>query len=300
MKKFAFLVSLLVITSLSFSQLATNKHATHISNKIKKKHKSKSLNTYIIDSSYRFNWVNSSWNLASKSNYTYDNTHSEIASTTSNFSNNKFSLSDKITYNNDPIIGSDTLDYEYSWDTISKNWNQTQKYEFAYCKDLATIDNDSLEIDYTFSNNTWVNSLKYTYTYDQYGLDSVDVDYSWNGTTWNETNRYFTIGHAYTINGDDSLIVFSKWDYINKKQVLSDKQEYFYDANNTLTSIVYSVWDINSKKWIYDSKVDYTYDANDNEIQRLYSNWNTTNSTWENNYKIVNYFSLEKAGIKSP
>ncbi len=130
-----------------------------------------------------------------------------------------------------------------------------------YFKDGNAIVGENFSVEYRsdgqiksllllyLSNGLWINSRRYTYSYDP--------------------------------NGNEISEVKEKWDTTSSSWIYDTKDDYVYDANHNIVVNIYSKW--NSGSWLNYSKTEWAYDSNNNKLWKVYFRWNS--GAWENSSK---------------
>jgi len=149
---------------------------------------------------------------------------------------------ENVTYNPEGLVEIETYK---EWTGTS--YENDKKNVFTY----GVNQKPNQKVFYLWSNNQWIESETYQYTYN---TDNLLTEYITSGDrrvfTYNTNNK---IIFTETFNWDDNTNDYS--------QNASVKNEYIYDNNeNIATSILYVKNENN--EWVIEGKTEYTYDNN--------------------------------------
>ena len=144
----------------------------------------------------------------------------------------------------------------YNWDNGSTTWKKYVEYKLQY-----TYDVDGKMLNYVQSvksaTDTWVNLLKYDYTYNSSGQLVLKRNYAWDAdnSMWNVGGKR---EYTYDSKGNNILEIVYDWDKASESWKPNTKYEMTYSQHGKLhTEIVSLLSNVNS--WIEISKSTYYY-----------------------------------------
>jgi hypothetical protein len=129
-----------------------------------------------LETSYVLN--NSVWSYNSKESYLYDSNNQLLSDTTYTYSSNSWTYLRKENYTYDSNANLITK-IKYQWDETNLAWTTSSKYEFSYTNSLLNS-----TTAYLWSNNSWTNLDKESYSYDTNANLTEYISQSWTGTAW--------------------------------------------------------------------------------------------------------------------
>jgi hypothetical protein len=199
------------------------------------------------------------------------------------------SFSKSLQWNWDTIIIHDTLNYlcretrtfdnhGYVVTHCHDAWNGTNWSK--YCRDSLSYDaNGNLFSDFwqrwNGINNTWVNDIINTYSYNSSGQVLTNVFQEWHSNV--QINLRIS---TYTYDANGNLLNYFYQEYHTSVLTNMLKETYTYDGNgNNLTYLTES-WQNNI--WTYDSRLTNTYDSNNHLLTKLREG--RQNNSWANEY----------------
>jgi len=127
------------------------------------------------------------------------------------------------------------------------------------------------ETNQRWNGSAWVNSWKYSNTYDENNNQTEFLWQDWNGSAWVDA---FKLSYTYDGNNNQTVFLWQTWN--GSAWVNNFNESYTYDENNNLSQYLYQTW--NGSAWVNSERGPYTYDVNNNLIERFIQSWN--GSAW--------------------
>lgn len=262
---------------------------------------------------------NSIWHKNVKTTYNYDSNGNLILETSQYQHNEVWTNKSKInyTYNNH-----NNLDYYISsnWTAVTSTWWQSKKSEYIYNnskKDTNSDDLISFINLYSYSSNTWNNTNRYAYLYNEFNkITSISYErwvaaktLGWNTDSkteyvYNENNKLAEYTDYYAVSG--TLKQFYKTNYTYDENInvnLSTEFKYKNEAwvnNNRVTNLVYDTnysTDDLLTKHVFDNMVELEY------MLLSWDNEEWSNNTWNKDggvsvtYQEINILNLYTSNI---
>ncbi|MFY9153197.1 MAG: T9SS type A sorting domain-containing protein [Prolixibacteraceae bacterium] len=191
---------------------------------------------------------------------------------------------------------------------------------FSFCFSLHSYSqNYKSMIMENWSNDNWVNSMRYTNTFDNNGNILTSEMDMWNDTTkvWdkqtltnNTLNANGTVKTAITQSWDIddtwSDIQKSEFTYDDSKNVLTQKIQINFGGwmdysetintynNGKIQSRTSRSLDFLSGQMVNSFQVTYTYNADGTENQEIFKQWNENLVAWENSSRSTNAYNSSK------
>jgi hypothetical protein len=132
----------------------------------------------------------------------------------------------------------------------------------------------------TWDGSNWVDSVKYTLTYDGNNNMSEELKQSWDGSNWKIRTKI-----TYTYDGNNNLIEMLYQYKMGSNWYTTDKRKFKYDGNNNLIEKLRQDGGVDVFPWQDDERDIFTYDGNNNRIEWLFQDWDHTDSNWVNENK---------------
>ena len=121
--------------------------------------------------------------------------------------------------------------------------------------------------DWNDSANSWQNSWKPFFEYDNFGRITTITEFIWDNNN-HAFKNFDKMQYQYNTDGDLSRYIRQEWDASN--QVWSNDQKSDYQYNNRLlVEKDVSQWDNNTAAWELNYKYEYTYDSNGNLVSKI-------------------------------
>lgn len=149
--------------------------------------------------------------------------------------------------------------YDYA-NAPNENWSNSSRYEYSYAP------GEKIEIQQTYVNPAWINSNKYTHTFNSMGLSEEILSEMWNST-------------------------IQDWDTNFK-----EKDVFYYNNSGQLTEHVYMSSYI---QWFNVFRETYTYDPYGELTQTNEYDWNHNDSTWMHSRRCIYISSPMTVSINS-
>ncbi len=234
-----------------------------------------------------------------------------------NFTGTGFINSDKDEFTYDPNGWEITHLYNI-WDEAKSQWIKESKYDYirdskGNCTSLVTLgwnanlskfENYEKEVNKFDSKNNLILKLFYLWDTDVLGWVNVNVTdnrYNANNQIISVTDSnfldVFSINrkdYTYDVKGNNTLEVYTKWNFTLLKFENIKKVENTFDNNNRKTKTVWTFWDNNLKVWLNSIYFDYTYNSNGRELSRLDFTWDNTSSSFINTQKVFHTYDLKE------
>ena len=146
--------------------------------------------------------------------------------------------------------------------TDQTNWESRSIYFYDDKGNILKVLNEKLY------NNTWVNTNRLTYTYDENGnrLTYLIEEYFAELNSWINIFRY---SYTYDQIGNNLIIVGEQW--MDEKWYYSRRITNTYDNKSNLLTTLHENWD--NKQWVNSSRTKYTYDERSNLLIELIEVW---------------------------
>ena len=158
----------------------------------------------------------------------------------------------------------------YKWK--NNTWKDTLKEEYIYNNNLLTE-----KILYVNVNNTWQYLSKHEFTYDTNENLVLEIFYYWDNANWINSTKT-----EYTYDISNNLISSIYYEYLFSWAPIT-KLEYSYDSsNNLITTITYN-WVSN---WENYWKTEYSYNSYGDMIQYIRYSWDSQSNSWLQGYKV--------------
>ena len=165
--------------------------------------------------------------------------------------------------------------YINDWDSL---------YRINYSYEMGML---SQSVFQDYNNNSWENSSRSTYVYDQNQNLSSTLTEIWVNNDWQ--NKWLTTNY-YSLQNKKDSILFLTW--VNNDWQNDKKTIYYYSENQIdIDSIVVRSW--NGTSWINYLKREVVNDANHNQIEQIDKIWNADG--WLNSIRrlfIYNEFNF--------
>jgi hypothetical protein len=173
----------------------------------------------------------------------------------------------------------DSIVYQ-TYNTNTNSWVNSSKGVYTYNQQGA----DSVDVYLTYSNNTWINLSQDVYRYDSLGLDTLDLYSEWNANSgsWIPVSKDI---YSYYPTGLDSLELstdlYLKYDVTATSKWDTLSQEIFtYDSNGNDTLDLVQADD--NHKWVDSVQYYYNVDINSTYLGSTYSTYDSINKVWVN------------------
>ena len=170
-------------------------------------------------------------------------------------------------------------DYSYS----------TQSFDGGGHKEYYVFNNnkpDTLFLYYLPDNSQWQNQSFCKFHYDESGNDTLQVNYNWTNNSYvtsSKHRRVYSSGnlvHWYTLEWDSTNAIWQ-----NKAHVY-----YSYNASNLEDTIINQIWDEGENNWRDEVKSQITYDENQRVITYLHKLYDYSTLQLENYILITNIY----------
>ena len=161
----------------------------------------------------------------------------------------------------------------YDWDGAT--WVNTDKYSSTYDGDNNIIE----ELWQPWNGTTWVNEGKWSYTYDGSNNQTEWLHQTWDDSAWINSQK-----HSYIYDGDKNLVEevwlvsFNGIEWVNLDKYWS----YTYDGFNNLKEQFHQIW--NGYAWENFERQYMTYDENNIPAESIVQRWDGL--AWENSMKF--------------
>ncbi len=219
-------------------------------------------------------WHNgtSGWKNTERYIYTYDNTGKMHSSKFEQWYSEQWtnSINSVLNYdNNNNIVQMNsvtyTIDFIYDQDNKlvmiedrtrnqSTGWTNNERKKYKY-----TGDQVAEYILEKWTNNSWTNISKSTYSYDTNDNLVLSTDYTWSGAGWQQTRQ-----EEFVYDSNDNMLqnIEKVWDASSSSFINAKKEERIYNSYNLPTSITTYTWQ--SQGWAHangDMTVRYYYEV---------------------------------------
>lgn len=170
----------------------------------------------------------------------------------------------------------------YTWNATSGQWILASKYEVTYANNLVSViiasewtdnqwinlvkfesaydanNNFTSQFVYTWNKVTlqWDNTWKFTYEYDQLNRRNLSHEWLWTNNTWTDSKK---TTYAYDANGNMNLSYDYMWDDSSGDWFLSERGLFTYDVNKRLLTTIHAL-PLGNDIWMNTRKIEYTYD----------------------------------------
>ncbi len=165
-----------------------------------------------------------------------------------------------------------------TFDSNTQSWTDTDKEVYAF----DNQGNITLFVDYDWNDDTQelLPITKEEYTYDEWG-ETLYLLFNWDDTTQQWIYRKKTEG-AHDTNGNRTLFARYNWDTNTGQWIGFRKEEYTY-SDSLLTIKIICNWDTDTQQWIAYSKNEYSYNDENREILDIEYRWY---GQWSNRLKL--------------
>lgn len=232
--------------------------------------------------------INSIWQKAQVSNYTY---------------NSVGQLSVVVDSTLLPVFSCSRSTYTYSANQkvaeffvenlINGNWQAQYRIFYTYTSN-DLVDEKLIQ---DFINGAWVNRVKEINTYNTQNLLESEENIVWitSSNQWRQAQMY---SYGYNASNLMSSYTYGLFDTINNSFVNQYRYEYNYKANNQLEFEKYLDWNIGLSSWENAEQYSYVYDAQGNVSNRLTetyagsANWNLSSLatfSYDMNHRLENF-----------
>jgi len=220
---------------------------------------------------YYFRKTDSGWINNAKTIYNYDDNQRLISKINWFFENEVWTPRGK-TINeydlNNNLSKSQYFDY-----TPDSNWLLKSQTIYEYDENH----NNTLNARQTWSDNQWINDIKYTYTYTNFNKIEESYTFTWNDTVWLPYNYSIRTYSEEKV----SYILSQKME--NDTWVNATQLTVTYKPNSTL--YFYEKWDNGwTNKWLDED----FFDSNNNVDHEIIQTWNE--DEWINEYRFNQYY----------
>jgi hypothetical protein len=180
----------------------------------------------------------------------------------------------KISSANSVICLYDSI-YQYTWDTISNNWDLTYLSYFKYDANGHTVGDSMKQWNGLWMENIYADNYYYT------GNNlTLSYQYSWNGSAWDYSWK--TVN---TFSGNNVLSSLQQTWNASGYWENSDLDIETYVSGNLATDTA-KYW--SGSSWVNYSLITNQYNGSD-LISELVQNWN--GSSWDNSQRVLRSFS---------
>ncbi len=136
---------------------------------------------------------------------------------------------------------------------------------------------------FKFSNSTWENKERYTFSYDNNNRMTEKLKYLWNGLWSYDVQTVY----SYNENGDIETTASRWWNTSSLTWMNSVMLTNNYDNNGNSISELIQSWNYGSATWENDYLTSYSYDANNKLIQALTQQWSDSENDWVNSDRYI-------------
>jgi hypothetical protein len=227
--------------------------------------------------------VTSSWENASKVEYTYDAnnylTETQQYSWYLTWNPNRHTLYT----NNGAGLPLEILDENWN----GSSWNPASRNQFTY--DAAGNNLTALRQSYDIPTLTWINRNNLTNTFFPGGVKNTLLNSIWNTVT----NSWLDYWYAeYNATGNQIDYYYINVNSVTFQINAGSRYLYTYDANNRFLQGIKKNLNVATLEWENQSKYEYTFEdpVNSYYIEELGTIWNGT--AWVNDYKDIYYWSF--------
>ncbi len=229
------------------------------------------------DSTYYSSWdVNAlQWAAPSRILYGYNAADKENSLINDNSAGGAWQASERrINYSFD--ANNNLLGYEMQY--WNSGWVNTQKYTFTY--DNANNRITGLMQDWVTSTNSWKNNTYITNTYDANHNLLTSIEQQWNlsSSSWVNLKKETA---TYNTNNEYTSDIFEGWSTVTSSWESFERYLFFY-TNSDLTGLVEEIYDSNTSSYIAIYKVAHSYDGNHHLLNSISQQPNPTIMAWEN------------------
>ncbi|MFT3909187.1 MAG: T9SS type A sorting domain-containing protein [Ferruginibacter sp.] len=153
------------------------------------------------------------------------------------------------------------------------NWVNSTKFTSSYDTNCYLI--HSLSQTWDATTSSWLNSGQTSYTNNSSGKQLTTLDQSWSAGAWQNSSR-----STYTYDAANNMLT-AGFDYFDNGNWINGAiNTYTYDAGGRATGSYQVAWDANSNSWINDSKNILTYDSNGDNTESVSQAWDEPTGTW--------------------
>ena len=224
---------------------------------------------------YDYPYIDSTIYFSDKENVERKNLWVNIASSGS------WEISQLFYYHSPEVIKEEFFKY-YSYSTHEFDGGGHKKY-YVFNNNNKP---DTLFLYYLPNNSQWQNQSFYKFYYDESGNDTLQVNYNWTNNSYvisSKHRRVYSAGnliHRYTLEWDSTNSIWQ-----NKTHVY-----YSYNASNLEDTIINQIWDEGEDKWRDELKSQITYDENQRVLTYLHKLYDYLTLQLENFILITNVY----------
>ena len=131
--------------------------------------------------------------------------------------------------------------------------------------------------------NTWVNELKYAWTYDadlRLTSESCFIG-NLSPTTWSPDTRY---EYSYTQDGEYNEVTYWEGNGNTLEWEEVRKETYSYYTNGWQEEILLWTWENDSLEWVWKERYTYSYNWDGELVLKEYDDWRPNTSSWFTEY----------------
>ncbi|MDR3503122.1 MAG: T9SS type A sorting domain-containing protein [Legionella sp.] len=143
----------------------------------------------------------------------------------------------------------------------------TLRYTYTY----DNSGHELTELDETWSNNAWINYCRSTHTYDDSGRLLTNLSEYWSNNAWIINYR-----ETYTYNNSGNRLTRLYENWANNAWVILWRVTFTYDNSGNMLTELEEDWSNNA--WVNGSRNTYTYDNSGRMLTILFEYW--SNNTW--------------------
>lgn len=152
---------------------------------------------------------------------------------------------------------------------------------FSLTTNAQNIQTETLE---KLTSGTWVNFMKYNYSYDGNGHRTYYIGQSWDvsSSSWKNDRQ---VSYTNNNNGTIQQWIAQDWSNPTSSWINTQRSTYTYNGSNKILSQTYEIG--TSGTWVNQLKYTYTYDGNGYATLLLRQSWDVPSSSWKNDFQIT-------------
>ena len=228
-------------------------------------------NQIISNTTQLYNNSTASWDNISRFVYEYDSRGNQIIYMKQTWASYAWQNTNRYLYvcNDSGMVT--TLIYQ-TYDAPSMKWVNSIKAENVFDDHNNYL--SQINSSWNTSTLTWSYNFKNLFTYDANGNNLTKTVYNWSSGSWVESSKYTN-----TYDGSNTLSKLTQyWNISLSQWVNIEKYEYTYNFNNSLLTENHFNWNNSASLWDNDYRDMYMYDGNGSQLSKTHSHWVT--SAW--------------------
>ena len=243
----------------------------------------------VQDGEFMYTLMGTSWkNTRNGINYMFDARHNLLERTYEQLVGGNWDIRSReiCTYD-----ASDNMLTRLQQENISGVWENKSNIIYTYTgNNMASY----MHQTWNTSAGAWVNSVRYSYTYNTNDRIISQALETWTAGAWANNNRL--VNFVYVGNELRSYET-ETWNTTSSAYEAYTKTSNTYDVNHYLLNSITVKWNATTASWDNFSRIDETYDAYGNIASISFQNWDNTSGNWVNAHKSTYFHKTGYVGV---